>query len=37
MTKYHINVFYRDEDGGYIVDTPDLNALLRPRYSHPRR
>ena len=24
MTDYHINVFYSDEDGGYIADIPDL-------------
>lgn len=23
---YHINIFYSDEDGGYIADIPDLNA-----------
>ena len=27
MTQdYHINVFYSDEDGGYIADIPDLEA-----------
>ena len=26
MTDYHINVFYSDEDGGYIADIPDLDA-----------
>ena len=26
MTDYHINVFYSDEDGGYIADVPDLEA-----------
>lgn len=26
MTDYHINVFYSDEDGGYIADIPDLEA-----------
>lgn len=26
MTDYHINVFYSDEDGGYIADIPDLTA-----------
>ena len=25
-THYHINVFYSDEDGGYIADIPDLDA-----------
>ncbi len=24
MKDYHINVFYSDEDGGYIADLPDL-------------
>jgi predicted RNase H-like HicB family nuclease len=23
---YHINIFYSDEDGGYIADIPDLEA-----------
>lgn len=26
MTDHHINVFYSEEDGGYIADIPDLNA-----------
>ncbi|MGH2711160.1 MAG: type II toxin-antitoxin system HicB family antitoxin [Actinomycetota bacterium] len=26
MTHYHINVFYSEEDGGYIADIPDLEA-----------
>lgn len=26
MTDYHINIFYSDEDGGYIADVPDLDA-----------
>ncbi len=26
MSDYHINIFYSDEDGGYIVDIPDLEA-----------
>ena len=26
MTDYHINIFYRDEDGGYIADLPDLKS-----------
>jgi predicted RNase H-like HicB family nuclease len=25
-TDYHINVFYSDEDGGWIADIPDLFA-----------
>ena len=24
MKDYHINIFYSDEDDGYIADTPDL-------------
>jgi len=24
MTGYHINLFYREEDGGWIADIPDL-------------
>ncbi len=26
MKDYHINIFYSEEDGGYIADVPDLNA-----------
>ena len=26
MSDCHINVFYSDEDGGYIADIPDLEA-----------
>lgn len=26
MRDYHINIFYSDEDGGYIADIPDLDA-----------
>ena len=26
MSDYHINVFYSDEDGGYVADIPDLEA-----------
>jgi predicted RNase H-like HicB family nuclease len=26
VSDYHINVFYSDEDGGYIADIPDLEA-----------
>jgi predicted RNase H-like HicB family nuclease len=26
MKGYHINVFYSDDDGGYIADIPDLEA-----------
>ena len=24
MKDFHINIFYSDEDGGYIADIPDL-------------
>jgi predicted RNase H-like HicB family nuclease len=26
MKDYHINIFYSDEDAGYIADIPDLNS-----------
>ena len=26
MTHYHINIFWSDEDDGYIADIPDLAA-----------
>ena len=26
MSDYHINVFYSDEDHGYIADIPDLKS-----------
>jgi predicted RNase H-like HicB family nuclease len=26
MSDYHINIFFSDEDGGYIADIPDLEA-----------
>jgi predicted RNase H-like HicB family nuclease len=26
MKEYHINLFYSDEDGGWIADIPDLVA-----------
>ena len=26
MHDYHINIFYSDEDQGYIADIPDLEA-----------
>ena len=26
MADYHINIFYSEEDGGYIADIPDLQA-----------
>jgi predicted RNase H-like HicB family nuclease len=24
VTDYHINIFYSEEDGGYVADIPDL-------------
>ena len=26
MSEYHINIFFSDEDGGWMADIPDLNA-----------
>jgi len=26
VADYHINIFWSDEDGGYIADIPDLQA-----------
>ena len=26
MNQYHINIFYSEEDRGYIADIPDLEA-----------
>ena len=26
MRDYHVNIFYSEEDGGYIADIPDLDA-----------
>jgi len=26
MKDYHINIFFSEEDGGYIADVPDLRA-----------
>ena len=26
MRDYHINIFYFEDDGGYIADIPDLEA-----------
>jgi predicted RNase H-like HicB family nuclease len=26
MSGYHINIFYSEEDGGYIADIPDLDC-----------
>ena len=26
MSDYHLNIFYSEEDGGYIADIPDFEA-----------
>ena len=26
MSDYHINIFFSEEDGGYIADIPDLGS-----------
>lgn len=26
MSHYHINIFWSEEDGGYIADVPDLDS-----------
>ena len=26
MKEFHINIFYSEDDGGYIADIPDLSA-----------
>ena len=26
MSDYHINIFYSEEDGGYVADIPDLDS-----------
>ena len=26
MADYHINIFYSEEDGGYVADIPDLES-----------
>lgn len=26
MSDYHINIFYSEEDGGYVADIPDLKS-----------
>jgi predicted RNase H-like HicB family nuclease len=26
MSDYHINIFYSEEDGGYIADIPDMES-----------
>ena len=37
MSDYHINIFYSEEDGGYIADIPDLEAfrLSAPPLKRP--
>jgi predicted RNase H-like HicB family nuclease len=32
MKDYHINIFYSEEDKGYIADIPDLKA--RSAFGH---
>jgi len=26
MAEYHINIFFSEEDGGYIADVPDIES-----------
>ena len=33
IKDYHINVFYSDEDGGYIADIPDLKYCSASQLS----
>ena len=33
MKDYHINIFYSQEDGGYIADIPDLAACSAFGYT----
>jgi predicted RNase H-like HicB family nuclease len=33
MKDYHMNIFHREADGGYIADIPDLNACLAFGYT----
>ena len=28
VSDYHINIFWSDEDGGYIADIPDLGGVF---------
>jgi len=35
VTDYHINVFYSDEDGGYIADIPDLHWAAARAENRP--
>lgn len=37
MKDYHINIFYSAEDGGYIVDIPDLKACSAFGRRHQKR
>ena len=36
MTDYHINIFYSEEDGGYITDIPDLDSCSAFGNTAPR-
>lgn len=31
MKDYHINIFFSDQDGGYVADIPDLAHCSRVR------
>ena len=33
MSDYHINIFYSEENGGYIADIPDLKSCSAFRRS----
>ena len=37
MSDYHINIFYSEEDGGYIADIPDLEGCSAFGASRRRR
>ena len=33
MKDYYINIFYSEEDEGYIADIPDLLSYLFPSFA----
>jgi hypothetical protein len=33
MKDYHINIFYSEEDEGYIADIPDLLSYRLPSFA----
>ena len=35
MKDYHINVFWSEEDGGYIADIPDLDSCSAFGHTPP--